>query len=376
MILGLFNPENDLALANGLATYVAPRSIRKMSEDLFELPRLWIYADALRCFKAHRTYAQGEIAQCEVWGWSLHARRKLLEAGISPQLLPTEEMIAQMRLWSHRAHTIEVLTYLQEKGYPYALPIMPFRATTVEQVDAFVERYPQAVMKQPWSSSGKGLLWAHKIAPALRQSWVNQTIQKMGDVMCEPRYEKVFDLAMGFYVDATGQVEAKGYSMFLTDDRGIYLGNALLSDQAILDYAGRHIDVQQLHVLQRYLHQFFSERIAHFHRGYLGVDLMISQDTTTGAYFLHPCVEVNLRMTMGLLARFYHDRSFISIANTGIFRILREATPAQLKATISSMQAQNPDLQLLSTVTTDSLYAAVAYPVSDLDELLYKQRID
>ena len=376
MILGLFNPENDLALANGLATYVAPRSIRKMNEDLFELPRLWILGDALRCFKTHRTYTEGEIARCEVWGWSLHARRKLLEAGISSLLLPSEEMIDQMRLWSHRAHTIEVLTYLQENGYPYTVPVMPLRATTVDEVDAFVERYPQAVMKQPWSSSGKGLLWAHKITPALRQAWVSQTIRKMGDVMCEPRYEKVFDLAMGFHVDTSGKVEAKGYSMFLTDDRGVYLGNALLSDQAILDYAGRHVDVQQLHVLQQYLHQFFTERIAHFHRGYLGVDLMICQEGGTGTYFLHPCVEVNLRMTMGLLARFYYDHSFASVAEVGIFRILREADPSLLKAAIVSLQSQNPSLRILSTVAKDSLYTAVAYPVSNLDDLLYKHGID
>ena len=38
------------------------------------------------------------------------------------------------------------------------------------------------------------------------------------------------------------------------------------------------------------------------YKGPLGVDMMIVKDYLAGEYFLHPCVEVNLRRTMGHVA--------------------------------------------------------------------------
>ena len=42
------------------------------------------------------------------------------------------------------------------------------------------------------------------------------------------------------------------------------------------------------------------------YRGYLGVDMMIVR--TAVGYAVHPCVEVNLRMNMGVVSRLFFDR--------------------------------------------------------------------
>ena len=51
---------------------------------------------------------------------------------------------------------------------------------------------------------------------------------------------------------------------------------------------------------------------------YLGVDMMICFENDE--YKLHPCVEINLRMNMGTVARILYDR-FISSISGGFFNI-------------------------------------------------------
>lgn len=40
--------------------------------------------------------------------------------------------------------------------------------------------------------------------------------------------------------------------------------------------------------------------------GYLGVDMMICREGEN--FLVHPCVEINLRMNMGVVARLFYDR--------------------------------------------------------------------
>lgn len=48
MKVHIFNPENDMALADGTAGYTAPSNIRQMREELHWLP-LWWAEDEDRC---------------------------------------------------------------------------------------------------------------------------------------------------------------------------------------------------------------------------------------------------------------------------------------------------------------------------------------
>jgi len=45
--------------------------------------------------------------------------------------------------------------------------------------------------------------------------------------------------------------------------------------------------------------------VAGSYEGYLGVDMMICKDAD--GYKVHPCVEVNLRMNMGVVSRLFYD---------------------------------------------------------------------
>jgi len=50
----------------------------------------------------------------------------------------------------------------------------------------------------------------------------------------------------------------------------------------------------------------------------MGVDMMICR--TGKGFRLHPCVEINMRMNMGLVARRFFDR-FVHADSEGIYRI-------------------------------------------------------
>ncbi len=370
MILSVFNPENDLALANGLASYVAPKAIRRMAQDLFLLPKVWIKTDKIIFFRENLNLKSADITSCQVWGWSYQVRRRLLDAGVDEAILPTPAMLDKSRQWAHRRHTLDVLRYFHSSSdYPYDLPAIPVCATTEQEVNDFIASHNgQWLLKQPWSSSGKGLLWPNQMSESHREGWIRQTIARMGDVMCEKVYDKVLDMGIGFYVDDQGQASSVGFSLFITDKKGAYLGNCLLSDEEIIDFVSEYIPSQQLIQTRDMLLSFIEENLNEFHRGYLGVDLMVYKDDK-GQYQLHPCVEINLRMTMGILARKYFDYN-MQKGERGIFRILAAPNQKSLLEQIESLKKQYQNIQMLSTPTIDANYAALVYDIDDYKLLL------
>ncbi len=369
MILSVFNPENDLALANGMASYVAPKAIRRMAQDLFQLPKVWIKTDKIIFFRDNFNLKSSDISSCQVWGWSNQVRRRLLDAGVDEAILPTPAMLDKSRQWAHRRHTLEVLAYFQSSLYPYKLPTIPVCATSQEEVNEFIASHSQQwLLKQPWSSSGKGLLWPNQMSDAHREGWIKQTIARMGDVMCEKVYDKIFDIGVGFYIDNYGQVSSVGFSLFITDKKGAYLGNCLVADEEIISLVGEYIPSNQLLETRDILLSFIKKNLADFHRGYLGVDLMVYKDEN-GDYQLHPCVEINLRMTMGILAWKYFE-SYMQKGERGIFRILAAPNSKLLSEQIDSLKEQYDNLKMLSTLTIDSSYVAVVYDVDDFKTLV------
>lgn len=60
------------------------------------------------------------------------------------------------------------------------------------------------------------------------------------------------------------------------------------------------IPLKALDEVQSLLIQFLKENILPFYHGFLGIDMFVYEQN--GAFFLNPVVEINLRLTMGLLA--------------------------------------------------------------------------
>ncbi|HOG20276.1 MAG TPA: hypothetical protein PKW37_07535 [Salinivirgaceae bacterium] len=61
--------------------------------------------------------------------------------------------------------------------------------------------------------------------------------------------------------------------------------------------------------------------IGNYYNGYLGVDMFLCEHQN-GRLFLHPCVEINLRQNMGLVAHYLS--SWIADNRVGRFRIINK----------------------------------------------------
>ncbi len=306
----IFNPENDLALAAGIAAYTPPPAAVQLHNSGALLPFWWARHDDVVIIPPHLDEAAsrlkerfalsgipstrchpGSITEAEPWGWSPHTLRQLTRAGISPAALPDDDAIAAIRLLSHRRTTIQVLRELGEQNLPAEFSDA---AAAMRQIAA---RSGQVFIKMPWSSSGRGVFRATGLRESDLSRRIEAIIRRQGSVMVEPAYDKIRDFATLYYSDGTA-VSYRSPSIFVTDPHGAYTGNRLGSPtelEAMLDF--------DLRPLASRIARILTPLIAPRYRGWLGVD-MLQYRTTSGSVAVAPCIEVNLRMTMGVLAHY------------------------------------------------------------------------
>lgn len=339
--LYLFNPEHDLALASGETNYMAPASARRMASELALLP-MW-YAEEGSAVLAPSAYnldyvkkiqellglsvdliTEPELAiepdlDIRPWGWDVALRKRLSVLGVDEVLLPSMGQLNDLREYSHRSKAVALLPELQLNEYFCG---ESYYLKTPEEWKRFVEGRKECLLKAPLSGSGKGLNWCKGIFTPFISGWCTRVAASQGGVIAEPIYNKVEDFAMEFYSDGAGELTFVGYSLFHTGKSGMYEGNRLLSNEAIRKQLAQYIPLEALMDLENCLRYRLSALVGTVYKGYLGVDMMICRfpENEKPVFRIHPCVEINLRMNMGVIARFLHDR-YVRPGSTGRFVI-------------------------------------------------------
>ncbi len=331
MILHIFNPEHDIALASGLSNFTAPHAGRQLRHDLGFLPLLWadnvdgvLVDDAEWCRRewarfrqrVARTSGAADVAIChgqivplqranhidarriEPWGWDHALCAQLSRKGISELLLPTTERLAMIRQLSHRRVAAALLPRLRMAGTLGE----SFECSTAEDVQELLTRYGRLVLKAPWSSSGRGLRFVdvERTPLDLHAGWLKNLFMAQGSVMVEPYYDKVRDLGMEFYSDGEGRVTYLGLSLFHTMN-GAYTGNILATEEEKLRMLSRYNTVSLLFEVQSNICDILGPEFKGKYEGPFGVDMMLCASGNS-TFLLHPCVEINLRRTMGHVA--------------------------------------------------------------------------
>ena len=319
--LYLFNPENDMALANFTPYYKTTSEIIRMADELSFLPAWYategsiIKIAAKQRLELFRLQCQqvGIIPNVEwttdylsmpyrVWGWNPALLYSLRQAGVAEDFLLTDEEMAKLRYLSSRQRCKEVLTYFDHLPYVCG---MSQACGSLEDVRSFIEVRGETVLKAPWSGSGRGLVhvtpnhWSSSV-----EGWITRIIRTQGAVIAEPYYNKVIDFAMEF--SAAPEISFAGYSLFETDMHGNYKGNLLLSNEDIEKRLVRYIPQKLLHEVCNRLIEALSVLLKKDYCGYLGVDMMICKEEES--FLIYPCVEINLRMNMGIASRIIYDR--------------------------------------------------------------------
>lgn len=339
--LYLFNPEHDLALASGETNYMAPASARRMASELALLP-MW-YAEEGSAVLAPSAYnldyvkkiqellglsvdliTEPELAiepdlDIRPWGWDVALRKRLSVLGVDEVLLPSMGQLNDLREYSHRSKAVALLPELQLNEYFCG---ESYYLKTPEEWKRFVEGRKECLLKAPLSGSGKGLNWCKGIFTPFISGWCTRVAASQGGVIAEPIYNKVEDFAMEFYSDGAGELTFVGYSLFHTGKSGMYEGNRLLSNGAIRKQLAQYVPLEALMDLENCLKYRLSALVGTVYKGYLGVDMMICRfpENEKPVFRIHPCVEINLRMNMGVIARFLHDR-YVRPGSTGRFVI-------------------------------------------------------
>lgn len=319
----LFNPENDMALANFTPYYKAPSEIIRMANDLSVLPAWYapegstIKVDSLSRVSLWREQcpasdflpdviwsAEWENMPYKPWGWSPSLLYTLRKAGVNDSFLLSDMQMGQIRVLSGRQCCVKILESFSRMD---GLCGKAMTCNSMTQVKKYITSLERCVLKAPWSGSGRGIMYvSSKEWNDSAEGWVSRVLRVQGEIMVEPLYNKVCDFAMEFYADGNGSVSFVGYSLFDTDAHGNYKGNFLLSDGQIKKILSQYIPDEVFDNVCRTMEGSLASLLNKDYCGFLGVDMMICLED--GKYLLHPCVEINLRMNMGVVSHTIFNR--------------------------------------------------------------------
>ena len=315
MLLYVFNPEHDYALANNDPHFMAPASAIRFADECALFLQHLIEDDAIvfRPYQKKPFYSilkgtsvdlPGKITDIRPWGWDKAIQLQMQLAGVPAESTLSTEKIEQYRELAHRKTASEALQYLRNMlSNGEELPNPAEMLTSLKEVETFTAKHEDVIFKSPYSSNGRGHLYAHKSCSPTLLRQAGGVIRRQGAIMAEKMYDVVQDFAMEFHCN-NGNAVFSGYSLFSTMHYG-YAGNLLWSDNAIEEHLCQWTTIESLHEIRQSILQFLQTKIAPFYHGYLGVDMFIYNDN---GFKINPMVEINLRMTMGMAAHLIYER--------------------------------------------------------------------
>ncbi len=323
MRLHIFNPEHDIALSYNRRHLTMPHVVQELRMNLGWIPALWAadgdvvlvddVAYAVKASSRHAALAHDVLflekhelrgmsfQQICPWGWDVTLCTMLSEAGIPDTLLPSAADLYMMRHLSNRLHTTDALRRLREG----------IEADTCGQTEyviddrrawELIKQWKDVVVKAPWSSSGRGVRYiSGGIVPPTTQGFINNTTRLQGGIMMEPYYNKVKDFGMEFEIHSNGETTYCGLSLFSTQN-GAYTGNLIATENEKTEILEKYVRRELLDDIRERMKDYLTTHLRGHYVGPLGVDMMIVASDNRQGFLLHPCVEINLRRTMGHVA--------------------------------------------------------------------------
>lgn len=326
MKLHIFNPDHETAMAADKIPFTPPHAARELRHDLGYIAALWADDNDLILVEdketAKEAFRRTHIGSCRPvfiepehlsnilghiqidaicpWGWNKVLKHQLLRWGLSGNVpLPEDAQLDRWREMSGRAWAAEnILSPLVSSSS--RLVGEAAVVTTTEGALEELEGQTAWVLKSPWSCSGRGVRYVKSgEADQHLRGWVANVLSRQGYLMREPLYNKVLDLAVEFYA-YRGRVEYQGLSLFETKN-GAYTGNIIAPEERKVEMLSKYIDMDIVEGVTRDIALLAQDNILPSYTGSFGVDMMVVRDGNNDVA-LHPCVELNLRRTMGHVA--------------------------------------------------------------------------
>ena len=364
----LFNPGYEAAVLSGQVRYTPPVNVQLMRRDLATLPMwyaepgdlVWCEEDATPmvahlpsaamqpCGRAMTTEALmrqltiGTVWQAQPWGLSPDSlyRMAQLAQQVAGEVKGTAWKTDYRRLTGRQTAAI-CLSRLRRFLPAVEWPQVPtFCSSLAEVNDCMAMGKGPYVLKTPFSSSGRGLLWCADRLGEKETAWVQGALRRQGEISVERGLDKVLDFAMEFLVEGTGEVSYEGLSLFETAERGAYTGNRLASEKRLRQTLFTYVEESLFEQVKQTLVRCLKDLYAPYYQGYIGVDMLIYR-TAAGAYAWHPCVEINMRRTMGLVALKLTQR-LLADQVSGLFQITYQKEEGEAYRLHQEAQAAHP----------------------------------
>lgn len=267
----IFNCSNDMALAANVRQYIPPKRIQQMENDLSSLSKQW-----------------NDTPFAGPWGWSRATKQYYLHHGVEADALPSDEWIDEVRRLSSREYACDYIQSLLHEINDSRL--LGKEMTFCQEMPQTVPPYT-SIYKSPWSSSGRGVFVSDAFDEKCQKRLTGYLSSQGGFAMDKFHKNKALDFAMEFFVK-DDSVDFLGYSVFYAAENGAYGYNIVESQEQL---------VQRIDTDSTLLHALIDYHKTHLvltaYRGPVGIDMLKTSDGN-----IHPCIEINLRMNMGILA--------------------------------------------------------------------------
>lgn len=314
----LFFPENDLALASDLSNYTPPRMARATHAAGETLP-MWYGrpGDVFICNGVNNSWfnamSEAFALRTDVfphrpeeytprpWGWSKASRRRLIAEGFSVDRLPDDAALDAIRSLSHRRSSVIIADALAAFLPDFRFTPPAVEAFTVDEALTVIDAFGgNCVIKSPWSNAGRGIAFTRGFSENALAQRISDIINAYNSVLIERAFDNICDFAMLFESTDSGDVRYVGLSLFETDKRGAYMRNIVANDIILADKIAEFLPENILRPVADSLCAILSDYIGGKYRGPLGIDMLVAR--TNAGNILNPCVELNLRNTMGHVA--------------------------------------------------------------------------
>ncbi len=365
-----FNPGHETAVLSGRVNYMPPRQVRIMSRDLaclplwYAKPHDWVWVEDLPQAEEHAAALRPLFPQlppvisaesfrhlpdsmkyeAAPWGLSpqsLHHYKRLLQSGRHALAIP--EWLDDYKRLTGRQTARKVLERLKELLPEMTLPELPVFCRSAGEVEAYAQaKRPPYILKTPFSSSGRGLLWLYSSELTRKdRQWIEGAVRKQGEISIEPALDKQQDWAMEFESDGKGSVAYRGLSVFGTAGRGAYTGNLLGPEAFREDFILAHIPSSAFMQVKESLEVALSEIFGYLYAGCIGVDMLLYRRPESPSWHIHPCVEINMRQTMGMVAVQLSEQ-FLEEGRTGRFAVDYAGLPGEAQEEDREMRRRHP----------------------------------
>lgn len=351
--LHIFNPSCETAIANSTVSFVPNKTLLRFEEDLAFLPSILAQNDDLILMPQYEDLSHiellhslsfpvpgqilqsdffdehqkiiSDIEQYKLWGWApnwihrLKKNKRVQSIRFEKSAFYNWKDIHK-EIYSRKTASSILKSIISKQGNSVFIPqeFLPKPLKNIKEVEQFLTKHQQIVLKEPWSSSGRGIMMLRKssLNTSIIQR-INGVLKQQDYIMAEVLMNKQLDMAMHFELK-NKSVYYKGETYFQTNSNGQYQANYLNqqpdTNPEIIEFIKDHKKA-----LQEALTKAISEsNIPQYYEGFLGVDVMVVE--IDNQLKLQPCVEINLRNNMGTIA--LHLQDIIHPEAKGTFNIV------------------------------------------------------